>query len=266
MPTNDSDDLVSMRDRAALMLGLFAGLRTGEMHRRRWRDVDLDHGLIEVIGKAAKPGSACIAPQRRAHLNLWRAKLCRDMQELGALPVLPQVGRPAGRAEHVLREPVRSAMDQGPRTRGLMMTDAKAPWPMGESDGRAPTPLIFNPKGFLVLILEDEARALKAQGALMKGGLGEDDVRVYTSQQILDDHEAYLANQSTARRVVRAVTTDPETPELYFGYARAGRSALWVRVADRDEASRMIRTLVDCPTLHIRLYGHDGSQEDMHVR
>src|SRR5207248_7960013 len=108
-------------------------------------------------------------------------------------------------------------------------------WPMGESDGRAPTPRIFNPKGFLVLILEDDERALKAQEALVQGGLDVDDVRVYTSQQILDDHEAYIATQSTTRRVVRAVTTDPETPELYFGYARAGRSAVWVRVRDRDE-------------------------------
>jgi integrase len=51
LQTTDGDDLRSMRDRAALMLGLFAGLRTGEMHRLRWRDLDLDHGLIEIIGK-----------------------------------------------------------------------------------------------------------------------------------------------------------------------------------------------------------------------
>ena len=34
----------------------------------------------------------------------------------------------------------------------------------------------------------------------------------------------------------------------------------------RDQASRAIRTLVACPTLHIRFYDHDGSQEDMHLR
>jgi integrase/recombinase XerC len=115
LATTGGDDLVSLRDRAALMLGLFAGLRTGEMHRLRWRDVDLAHGLIEVIGKAAKPGSACIAPQLRAHLYLWRATLRRVVDELGVMPVLPQIRRPAGRTEYVLRDPVRPLTIEGIR-------------------------------------------------------------------------------------------------------------------------------------------------------
>jgi integrase len=113
--TTSGDDLLSMRDRAALMLGLFAGLRTGEMHRLRWCDVDLDHGLIEVIGKAAKPGSACIAPQLRAHLYLWRATLHRGVDEIDGMPVLPQVTRAAGRTEHVLRDPLRPLTIEGIR-------------------------------------------------------------------------------------------------------------------------------------------------------
>jgi integrase/recombinase XerC len=104
-----------MRDRAMLMLGLFAGLRTGEMHRLRWRDVDLDVGLIEVIGKAAKPGTACIAPQLRSHLHVWRATMQRIVDEVGPLPVLPQVTRPAGRTGHVLRDPVRPLTIEGVR-------------------------------------------------------------------------------------------------------------------------------------------------------
>jgi integrase/recombinase XerC len=106
LATTDGDGLLSLRDRAALMLGLLAGLRTGEMHRLRWRDVDLDRGLIEVLGKAAKPGTACLAPQLRSHLYLWRAALHHIVDEVGALPVLPQVCRPAGRIEYVLRDPV----------------------------------------------------------------------------------------------------------------------------------------------------------------
>ena len=145
------------------------------------------------------------------------------------------------------------------------MAEDEAPWPMGESDGSAPTPLIFSPKGFLVMILEDAEGAVRAKDALARGGFADADLRVYTAQQILADHESYVAQQSAARRIVREVTTDPETPELYFGYARDGRSALWVRVAERDEASRAVRCLVDCPVLHIRYYGHDGSQEDIHM-
>jgi integrase/recombinase XerC len=115
LQTTDGDDLLMLRDRAVLMLGLFAGLRTGEMHRLRWRDVDLDHGLIEVIGKAAKPGSACLAPQLRAHLSIWRAALLPFVDEVGTLPVLPQVCRPAGRTTLVLSQPLRPLTIEGIR-------------------------------------------------------------------------------------------------------------------------------------------------------
>ena len=88
---------------------------TGEMQRLRWRDVDLDHGLIEVTAKAANPRSACIAPQLRAHLNLLRATLHRVIDDLDAVPVLPQVCRPAGCTEYVLRDPVRPLTIEGIR-------------------------------------------------------------------------------------------------------------------------------------------------------
>ena len=36
------------------MLGLFGGLRTGELHRLRWHAIDVDHGIVEIVGKGAK--------------------------------------------------------------------------------------------------------------------------------------------------------------------------------------------------------------------
>jgi integrase/recombinase XerC len=99
------------------MLGLFAGLRTGEMHRLRWRDIDLDHGLIEIVGKAAKPGTACIAPQLRAHLFIWRAALAElaGNDLLRDRPVLPLLIRAAGAPDWVLRAPVRALTIEGIR-------------------------------------------------------------------------------------------------------------------------------------------------------
>ena len=52
--------------------------------------------------------------------------------------------------------------------------------------------------------------------------------------------------------------------ELYFGYARAGRAALWVHVSDDDDAKRAVRALADHQVLHCRHYGHD-SQQDLHI-
>jgi hypothetical protein len=60
-----------------------------------------------------------------------------------------------------------------------------------------------NPKGFLVAILEDDDHAEQARAALQADRFAERDLRVYTSQQILDDHQRYLAQRSLARQVVR---------------------------------------------------------------
>jgi hypothetical protein len=71
------------------------------------------------------------------------------------------------------------------------MDEREVVWPMGLSDydpSLADRPLAFNPKGFLVAILEDDDHAEQARVALMKAGFAERDLRVYTSQQILADH------------------------------------------------------------------------------
>ena len=91
------------------------------------------------------------------------------------------------------------------------------------------------------------------------------DLRVYTSQQILDSWERFQAERSLAQRVAGAVTDDPDTIEQYFGYARQGRSALWVHVPDDADAKRAVRVLADHQVLHFRHYGHDR-QQDIHIR
>jgi hypothetical protein len=125
-------------------------------------------------------------------------------------------------------------------------------------------PLFFNPQGFLVAILEDADQAEQAKATLAAAGFAETNLRVYTSQQILDSWQRFLAQRSLAQRAVGAVTDDPDTIELYFGYARAGRSALWVHVPDEADAKHAVRCLADHQVLHFRHYGH-GSQQDLHI-
>jgi hypothetical protein len=141
-------------------------------------------------------------------------------------------------------------------------------WPMGMTDQDPPIgarPLAFNPQGFLVSILQDADHAEQAKAALVEAGFAETDLRVYTSQQILDDHERFLAQRTVARRVVGGLTDDPDTIKLYFGYAGDGCSALWVHIPDEADAKRAIRGLADHQVLHIRYYGHDR-QDDLHIR
>jgi hypothetical protein len=141
-------------------------------------------------------------------------------------------------------------------------------WPTGMSD-HDPTarerPLVFNPQGFLVAILEDADHAEHAKTTLADAGFAETDLRAYTSQQILDSWERFQAERSLAQRVAGAVTDDPATIELYFGYARQGHAALWVHVPEEADAKRAVRALADHQVLHIRYYGHDR-QDDLHMR
>ena len=138
-------------------------------------------------------------------------------------------------------------------------------WPMDvrETDFSS-GPLVFKPRGFLVAILPDADEAQKAVAALQGGGFAERELRVYTGQQILADHQAYAAQQGPVHRVVRAATNDQETVDLYFGHARDGRLALWVYVVDDAAADRAIRYLSGCRTLHLRHYGHH-KQSDFYL-
>jgi hypothetical protein len=147
------------------------------------------------------------------------------------------------------------------------MDEREVAWPMGLGDhdpSLADRPLAFNPKGFLVAILEDD-HAEQARAALQAAGFADRDLRVYTSQQILDDHQRYLAQRSLARQVVTAVTVDPDGLKRYLDRAREGRAALWVHVPDDADAKRAVRLLADHPVLHLRHYGQER-QEDLHLR
>jgi hypothetical protein len=148
------------------------------------------------------------------------------------------------------------------------MSANEVAWPMAMTEqdpALGARPLVFNPQGFLVAILEDADHAEQAKAALAAAGFAERDLRVYTSQQILDDHERFLAQRSVARRVVGGLTDDPDTIKLYFGYTRDGCSGLWVHLPDEADADRAVRCLADHQVLHFRYYGHDR-QQDLHIR
>jgi len=148
------------------------------------------------------------------------------------------------------------------------MADEEIVWPVGTTDqdpDLSSRPMVFDATGFLVAILADAEEAERAVLALRNAGFAERKLRIFTSQQILDDYARYAAQQSLPRRVVAALTDDQETLDLYHGHARDGRFALWVHVADDDEADRAIRGLVGCSTLHIRHYGRHR-QSDFHLQ
>jgi hypothetical protein len=61
-------------------------------------------------------------------------------------------------------------------------------------------PLVFNPQGFLVAILEDADQAEQAKATLAEAGFADRDLRVYT--EILDSWERFQAERSLPQRVL----------------------------------------------------------------
>ena len=65
-----------------------------------------------------------------------------------------------------------------------VMDEHEVAWPTGMSDqdpaGRD-RPLVFNPQGFLVAILDDADQAEQAKATLAEAGFADRDLRVHTS-------------------------------------------------------------------------------------
>ncbi len=71
----DADDALAARDRAALELLYSSGLRVAELCGVRWRDLDLDEGLVRVTGKGSKTRVVPVGSQALAALRALRPAL-----------------------------------------------------------------------------------------------------------------------------------------------------------------------------------------------
>ncbi|HZH44856.1 MAG TPA: tyrosine recombinase XerC [Lysobacter sp.] len=68
-----TDAPLGLRDRALLELFYSSGLRLSELCALRWRDLDLDDGLVTVTGKGRKQRSVPLGSHARRALTEWRA-------------------------------------------------------------------------------------------------------------------------------------------------------------------------------------------------
>ena len=57
---------------------------------------------------------------------------------------------------------------------------------------------------------------------------------------------------------------DAEGRQLYLGYTREDRSALWLRLPDETDVPKALRALADFNYVHTRYYG-PGKQQDFRV-
>ena len=145
------------------------------------------------------------------------------------------------------------------------MTDEEVVWPWGMSErdpDPASRPWVFSPRGFLVAVLGDTAEGERASVHLGEVGFAEGERRLYTGEQVVDERRRFVAQQGAGRRLVEKLTIDNKAVDLFLEFAESGRSFLWIRVPEREDANRAIRGLSAHRVLHFRYYG-DGGAEDL---
>ena len=119
-------------------------------------------------------------------------------------------------------------------------------------------PWEFRPRGYLVVILADADEAQRAEAALVENGFAAQDIKLYTGKQILETHEVVKERRGLASKALGTVGDDAEGRELYVGYAREDRSAMWVRIPDQDNVPKALRVLADYEYVHTRYYGEES--------
>ena len=128
----------------------------------------------------------------------------------------------------------------------------------------SPHPWKFKPEGYLVVILSDIDEAQRAEADLVSNGVAPRDIKLYTGKQILANYEVYAGRRTTMDKVVGSVVDDSEARELYLGYAREDRCAMWVRIPDEEDVPKALRVLADHEYVHTRYYGSE-QQTDFKV-
>jgi hypothetical protein len=128
----------------------------------------------------------------------------------------------------------------------------------------SPRPWKFRPEGYLVVILSDAEEGQRAEEALVASGFAPRDVKVYTGSQILENYKVYATRRNITDKLAGSILDDTEGRELYLGYAREDRSALWLRLPDETYVAKALRMLADFNYVHARYYG-PGKQQDFRV-
>lgn len=80
-----TDNAIGRRDRAMLELFYSSGLRLSELCGLRWRELDLDDGLVRVTGKGDKTRLVPVGSHARAALAEWKAESAASLDA----PVFP---------------------------------------------------------------------------------------------------------------------------------------------------------------------------------
>jgi tRNA A58 N-methylase Trm61 len=134
-------------------------------------------------------------------------------------------------------------------------------WPFERRAKGTLRPWFFSAMGYLAVLFSDGEEARHAQRGLLEQGVHEGDVRLYSSEDVLNTVSRLDEERSNLAKAVAALTVDRPAKERYLDNARAGGSALWLFAPTEDQADRLVRFLANYDYTSIRYFGDDGVEE-----
>jgi hypothetical protein len=131
-------------------------------------------------------------------------------------------------------------------------------WPFEQPAGGSLRPWYLTATGYLVVLFSDLQEAERARRGLVEAEVSEQDLRLYTSEEILDILARLQQERSILARAVAALAADASARQRFLDNARTGGAALWLVAPTRDRADQLVGLLADYGYRSLRYYGEDG--------
>ena len=113
------------------------------------------------------------------------------------------------------------------------MADDKFTGALGTSFGT------FYPEGYIVAAFEDRGSAEAARSALQGAGGAGHEVRLFSGEEVLANHEEFMGQRNLGERVAGLLGSEEQlASDEYLDLARQGHSLLIVHAPSRAEIDR----------------------------
>ena len=130
------------------------------------------------------------------------------------------------------------------------MSDDKFTGALGTSFGT------FYPEGYIVAAFEDRGSAERAASALQGAGRAGHEVRLFSGEETLANHEEFMGQRNLGQRVAGLLASEEQlASDEYLDLARQGHYFLIVHAPDQVEIDRASPLLKEHGAHHIRHYG-----------
>jgi hypothetical protein len=131
-------------------------------------------------------------------------------------------------------------------------------WPFEQSAEGSLRPWYLTATGYLVVLFSDPGEAERARRGLVDGKVADQDLRLYSSEEILGIVARLQKERSIVARAVAALAADASARQRFMDNAQTGGAALWLVAPTRDRADQLVSVLADYGYSSLRYYGEDG--------